>query len=183
MPQFQTKEEILTALRFENARVTTAFVNVPSSQFFARTAEVWSVSDQVDHLIRSHKPIIKALKLPRLALKTLFGQAKRKSMTYLELRACYIDKLENGAVATGSFIPEQVQPIHEEDEKRNLLKRWESVSEDLAVQVEKCSDGDLDAYQLPHPVLGTLTIREILYFTIFHNLLHAGLSESREATP
>jgi len=57
MPQFQTKEEILTALRFENARVTTAFVNVPSSQFFARTAEVWSVSDQVDHLIRSHKPI------------------------------------------------------------------------------------------------------------------------------
>jgi len=31
----------------------------------------------------------------------------------------------------------------------------------------------VDQYQLPHPVLGKLTIREMLFFTIYHNLRHA----------
>jgi hypothetical protein len=33
----------------------------------------------------------------------------------------------------------------------------------------------LDEYLLPHPLIGKLTIREILYFTIYHNLRHASL--------
>ena len=30
------------------------------------------------------------------------------------------------------------------------------------------TDAELDLYQLPHPALGNLTIRELLSFTIFH---------------
>ena len=42
---------------------------------------------------------------------------------------------------------------------------------------------DLDKYVLPHPLLGKVTLREMLYFTIHHNehhleLLKAGLRKA-----
>ena len=41
------------------------------------------------------------------------------------------------------------------------------------------SEKKLDRYQAPHPALGKLTIREMLYFTIFHNVHHARLVAER----
>ena len=34
--------------------------------------------------------------------------------------------------------------------------------------VHKWSEDDLDLYVIPHPLMGKLTFREILYFTIYH---------------
>lgn len=36
----------------------------------------------------------------------------------------------------------------------------------------KWSDKALDSYLLPHPLLGKMTVREILFFTLYHNLHH-----------
>ena len=44
---------------------------------------------------------------------------------------------------------------------------------ELVSTTEKWQENDLDRYQLPHPLLGKLTIREMLYFAIYHNLRHA----------
>jgi hypothetical protein len=33
-------------------------------------------------------------------------------------------------------------------------------------------DADMDRYSLPHPLLGTITVREILFFTIYHSMRH-----------
>ena len=38
----------------------------------------------------------------------------------------------------------------------------------LCLSIEKISEEDLDYYVLPHPLLGKLTLREMLYFTIYH---------------
>ena len=59
--------------------------------------------------------------------------------------------------------------------KREILDRWSSVSTELVIQAEKWQENEMDLYQLPHPLLGNLTVREILYFTIYHNLRHASL--------
>ena len=34
------------------------------------------------------------------------------------------------------------------------------------------SEGDLDRVRLPHPLLGTLTVREMLLFALYHGLHH-----------
>ncbi|MFD1732536.1 hypothetical protein ACFSC4_17950 [Deinococcus malanensis] len=39
-------------------------------------------------------------------------------------------------------------------------------------QVQGWPDHELDARSMPHPVLDMLTVREMLYFTIEHNLHH-----------
>jgi hypothetical protein len=38
--------------------------------------------------------------------------------------------------------------------------------------MDKFSEAQLDEYVLPHPILGKLTIREMLYFTIYHATHH-----------
>ena len=38
----------------------------------------------------------------------------------------------------------------------------------LISKMERWKDVDLDRYLLPHPLLGKITLREMLYFTTFH---------------
>jgi hypothetical protein len=53
------------------------------------------------------------------------------------------------------------------------VDQWSKASKELILVAEKWDEGELDQYQLPHPTLGKRTIREMFYFTIFHNLRHA----------
>ncbi len=38
----------------------------------------------------------------------------------------------------------------------------------LCSKVDTCSKGQLDTFILPHPLLGKVTLREMLYSTIYH---------------
>ncbi|MCB9134480.1 MAG: DinB family protein [Anaerolineales bacterium] len=172
---FDTKSEILNGLKQANEAVTQWFEKIPANTFFVREGETWSASDNMDHLIRANKPITKALKLPRLALQTMFGKHTESARGYEAICAFYRDELAKGAVASGSFLPDQQQPDDPEKAKREILARWVSASGELIAQAEKWDEHELDSYHLPHPILGNLSIREMFYFTHYHNLRHASL--------
>jgi len=38
----------------------------------------------------------------------------------------------------------------------------------LCARVRKYNEQQLDSYILPHPLIGKLTLREMLYFTLYH---------------
>ncbi|HXQ39180.1 MAG TPA: DinB family protein, partial [Anaerolineales bacterium] len=131
-------------------------------------------SDNIDHLIKSHKPITKALKLPKFTLLAMFGKPQKPSMTYGELCQIYRDELAKGAQASGRYLPDQDSPTGEvERKKKELLDQFSIASNELVSIVEKWEEDELDGYLLPHPLIGKLTIREMLFFTIYHNLRHA----------
>ena len=52
-----------------------------------------------------------------------------------------------------------------------MSKRAEQ-SQQLWSAVGSWREADLDRYLLPHPLLGKLTIREMLFFTLYHNYHH-----------
>jgi uncharacterized damage-inducible protein DinB len=84
--------------------------------------------------------------------------------------------IANGAKASGRYLPKQETPAENTEEKKNeYLAQWSTVSADLVSVVEKWNEDELNQYQLPHPLIGKLTVREMLYFTIYHNLRHASL--------
>jgi len=60
-----------------------------------------------------------------------------------------------------------------EEKKAELLQQWSKASTELVETAGKWNESDLDVYLLPHPLIGKLTIREMLFFTIYHNLRHA----------
>ena len=51
----------------------------------------------------------------------------------------------------------------------------EPQQESLNKKIELFSEQDLDSHILPHPLLGKLTFREMLYFTIYHVQHHQDL--------
>ncbi len=172
MIAINTKSDLISALKDSIERAENWFGEIPASDFFTRQGEVWSPSDNVDHLIKAVNPIIKALRLPKFTLHTMFGKPEKPSMTYEKLCQIYRDELAKGAQASGRFLPNQESPAENADaKKRELLEQWSNA--ELVSIVDILDESELDQYLLPHPILGKLTIREMLFFTIYHNLRHA----------
>ena len=174
MTEITTKIELIDTLKDSNRRVLIWFTEIPVKDFFNRQGEVWSASDNLDHLIKSHKPIAKALKLPKITLQAMFGKPQKPSISYEELCKNYRNEIAKGAQASGRYLPTQESlDTTAEVRKKELLDRFSKASMELVSVVEKWDEHALDQYLLPHPILGKETIREMIFFTIYHNLRHA----------
>ena len=174
MTENTPKTQLINMLTVSNQRVIDWFTAISAEDFFARYGEAWSASDNVDHLIKSHKPISKALKLPKITLRAMFGKPGKASMSYEELCQIYRDAIARGAQASGRYLPNQETPNSgAETTQTKLIGQFSKASTELVAAVERWEDKELDDYLLPHPILGKLTIREMLFFTIYHNLRHA----------
>ena len=75
-----------------------------------------------------------------------------------------------GAKASGVYIPAKTD-YRKDELMENFRKEGEKL---IAVITEKWKDEQLDHYQVKHPILGLLTMRELAYFTIYHNGHHLG---------
>ncbi|HEY9526419.1 MAG TPA: DinB family protein [Anaerolineales bacterium] len=169
-----TKDELIDILEESNLRVTAWFEAISAKNFFTRQGEVWSASDNLDHLIKAHKPIVMALKLPKITLRAMFGKPGKPSRSYEELCQKYRDEIVKGAQASGRYLPNQQTPDSDAaTKKQDALNQFASTSKELVTAAKKWDEKELDEYSLPHPILGKLTIREMLFFTIYHNLRHA----------
>lgn len=133
----------------------------------------WSPSDNLDHLVKSVKPIARAMQLPKAKLQSLFGLASRSSRSFPEIHDLYLQAIHNGAQASGRYLPGQTALVIEPEEaKSQVLAQWVQLGSVLLEQVEAWNESDLDTYLLPHPLLGNLTIREMMFFTLCHNQRH-----------
>lgn len=124
----------------------------------------WSAGQQTLHLIKSTKPLLNGLGLPKFILKSKFGKANRTSRSYDEVVARYKEKLDQGGKATSPYIPGKVTA----KEQSKLSTELMDIIEKMSHKIEKWSEEQLDEYVLPHPLLGKVTAREMLYFTIHH---------------
>lgn len=166
-----TQEEILRALDAEFTAVYDFFRSIAEDDFFAAPPEVWSPADNLVHLIKSCKPVGQGLNAPKLALRMRFGMAEHASRTLTEVRNQYVDvALAGGGKASGPYLPEVTEKTAVERER--ILSKWQSVGEELTKGITKWSEKDLEKYQVQHPLLGNMTVREILFFTLYHNMHH-----------
>lgn len=124
----------------------------------------WSAGQQLDHIVRSTGPVNMAFALPGFLLRLLFGKANRPSRSYDALVEKYHAKLALGGKASGHFIPKSISA----DQRNQLIKKLEHIILSLVKKSENYSEDQLDKLLLPHPLLGKLTFREMLYFTIYH---------------
>ncbi len=170
------KNALLESLADANRRVAEWFSALPADEFFSRHADVWSPSDNLDHLIKAVKPVTLALKMPAFSLHTMFGKPEEPSRSYEEICERYRNEIAKGAQASGRYLPKQESPSEKADEgKSQLIETWKKAGRELVFAAQAWDEADLDKYQLPHPILGALTVREMLFFTIYHNLRHASL--------
>jgi hypothetical protein len=175
--QIHDKPQIIDALN-ENVDTFNKYIALLNKEQFESSPNgKRSAGQNLDHLIRAMKPLQVAYSLPKFALAILFGKTNRPSRTYDELVMKYKANLTAGGKASGLFIP----PAISFEKKDSLIKKYEKQKQKLIAKIEKQSEADLDKYIIPHPLLGKLTLREMLYFTIHHNEHHLELLKSRAA--
>lgn len=124
----------------------------------------WSAGQQMEHLLMSTKALKPAFKVPRFILKQRFGTANRPSRDYEGLVKRYEERLNAGGKAPAPYVPNPA-PF---TEQTRLSKSIMDVVNSLAKSISKWDEAALDKYILPHPLLGKVTFREMMYFTIYH---------------
>lgn len=163
-----TKKELIQRLEVATSPIFDWLIQQESEKFNAHLVpDKWTTAQHIDHLIKSMQPINKALNLPKLALQTMFGKCKRTEMDYDTIFQKYKEQLAAGGKAPKTFIP-STAPFNKEKSTKKLA----TVMQDLIKNVGKWEETKLSIYQLPHPLLGKLSIREMLLFTAIHNQHH-----------
>lgn len=170
------KQEIIVELKIKVDNFNSYIATLDKRKFEVTPDGKWSAGQNLEHLIRSMKPLKYAYGLPKFMLRLLFGKANRPSRSYDELVAKYKRKLKEGGRASRAYIP----PVIDFDRKEKMIRNYQQQASRLIKIIRLHKEAELDKYILPHPLLGKLTLREMLFFTIHHNEHHLSLLLKRE---
>ena len=158
------QNEIILQLNQNHSSYIDFIYGLNDMQFVQTQQGKWSAGQQLEHIYLSVKPLTRALLLPSFLLRLLFGKANRPSRKYEVLVEKYKNKLANGGRASKKYIPSVVS----NNKKEELIKKLQHTIYKLTSHIRHFNEEDLDILILPHPLLGRLTLREMLYFTVYH---------------
>jgi len=176
----QTGEQLIHAFDQQEAESTAYWNAFDAEAFFRAIGTSWSPAETVRHLNKSTRPVVKALTMPRIALRLMFGRPRRESVTYDALRARYQQLLAEGGRA-GRFAPSAQSEQDLQAWRERIMADFARVNRELRAAIARWPESKLDRLQLPHPLLGKLTIREMLFFTLYHQRHHMAVVERRLA--
>jgi uncharacterized damage-inducible protein DinB len=143
---------------------------IPPAFFFKQPEGKWSIAQHVQHLVISTKTSTAAFALPKFIVRLVGGRTNRASLDYDALVKAYLGKLAQGGKASGRYIP---QKINANTPKEKIIYNWKQASATyLRALKANLKKDQLDLYQVPHPLLGKITLRELGYFTIYHTIHH-----------
>ena len=141
---------------------------VPDALFNVSKENKWTPAENISHLINATKMTLLAYTLPKFLPALLYGKSKGASRSYDEIVDSYHQKLAAGAKAFGPYVPKKTN-YEREKLSSLLLQEGEKLVQTIN---DQWTEEQLDKYQIKHPILGKLTLRELAYFTIYHNIHH-----------
>jgi hypothetical protein len=147
----------------------------PYDTLYHKDGEAWSAADYFKHMILALKPFVKATEMPKDALIRAFGESNRESRDADTIVTLYKQRIAEGVRAemAPTILPVSYRlPEGLTDEKAYLVEQWHDAHKRLYAVLEKTEASDYDHLQMPHPAINLLTLREMLYFTTYHNTLH-----------
>ncbi len=165
-PSPRSARGIAASLKALEAETADRFGELSDEEFLAPQGSHWSPAGHLRHLAKSVRAVARGMRLPAVAL-LFFGLARGRSRSYEEIREAYGEALAAGGKA-GRFAPGGG-----ERDRDSVISEWLSSNRQLTDALAEWSEKALDRYRLPHPLLGKLTVREMLFFTIHHNAHHA----------
>ncbi len=177
----QSAESIRDALTRIHAESVAYWASFNTAGFLAPIGAAWSPADNVRHLTKSVQPLTRGLELPRLVVRLRFGGSKRPSRNYEQMRTDYRRALAAGGQA-GKFAPTPLTHVVDaEAERARIMSSHVAAINALAAALIKWPERALDRCQMPHPLMGLLTVREMLFFTLYHNQHHVEVVRQRRA--
>jgi hypothetical protein len=165
------KQQIIQNI-LEKHQLFLAYIDSLSKEEFEfNMAEKWNAGQQLEHIILSIKAISKAFGMEKTELEQNFGLSENENRSYNVLTTMYQEKTSKGAIAPDRFVPKNGI----ENSKIELLNALQSNVDNLCLKIDNFTEKELDTLCLPHPLLGKLTLREMLFNVIYHVQHHEAL--------
>jgi DinB superfamily len=165
------QSELLAKLKSEFSDMENLANSFEETAFFKQPhAEKWSVAQNIVHLNFVAKNILGALNTPSVLAG--FGKANRASRDFDTIRDAYLQGLSEWQAKGMPY-----KHLNTEGPKTGLLQDFEAIHQNLMSFAETLSEEDLNTLQLPHPVLGLMTVREMLCFATYHIRHHFDIVE------
>ncbi len=173
-----TRRAIVEALEAAHERAVEYWSAYGTPAFFTPMGVRWSASEHVRHLTRAMTPLLPVLRVPRMALRMAFGAATEPSRSIETLDSLYSAALRAGGTA-GRYTPPPDRSAADMVRRNKIMDTHSETLRGLTQAMERWSEDQLDAHRLPHPLLGKLTVREMMLFTLLHNQHHVTVAERR----
>ncbi len=164
-----SKSEILASMDDINQKVKSFYREISPELFFHDGLGGWSPAQNLSHLEDIAKGGVLLLQLPKF-LFLIFG--KRESQRdFKTLQTDYIGS--DKSIYLGPLVPASIPPKDYKKQIADLMIKWDKVCTELRAVVQSIPEEDYDKYSMPHPTMGMLSLREVLYLIIIHPIHHS----------
>jgi hypothetical protein len=130
----------------------------------------WTTGQHILHLVESSQLLNKALGYPKFLIRYKFGTSNRPSRSYEEVAKRYEERLAENKERAKTFNKDLRKPSVKE--KKRLMDSLQILNKKLQYKTQKLKDKHLDTLLLPHPLMGRMTLREIIMWTAHHTEHH-----------
>ena len=167
------KTEIKDSLKKRYSTFVDYINKLSNDEFLFTNQSKWSAGQQLKHIVLCVNPLVQVFGIPNTMIQQSFGTTEKPGRTYDKLLADYLELLNQGGKAPNKYVPEIVS----ENEKLELLKTLPKLIEKLNTEIDVFTEKELDTLRIPHPLLGNISLREMLYNAIYHVEHHQKLTE------
>lgn len=164
------KVEISDLLEEKHQELFDWLKNQPKENWEKGPQKKWTTGQHIQHLVDSLQLLNNALSYPKFILKYKFGTCNREPRGYDAVAKKYQQKLSENKERARVFNQKLKKPTLAERDR--LLTKFQIQQKKLQYKTKKISDKNLDKLVIPHPLMGKMTLREIIMWTAHHTEHH-----------
>lgn len=164
------KVDIANLLEEKHKKLSDWLSEHPTEKWIKGPEGKWTTGQHILHLVNSIQLLNNVLSYPIFILKYKFGVANRESRDYETVANKYEDKLLANKDRAAKFNKGLKKPTLKQ--RDCLLTRYQKQQKKLQFKTKKISEKNLDTLVVPHPLMGKMTIREIIMWTAHHTEHH-----------
>jgi hypothetical protein len=158
-------KQAITDLLVKNYNIFIDYINsLTAEEYSFRYAQKWTAGQQLKHIVLCVKPLVQVFGMDKQQIQRTFGSTDKPGLSYDDLLALYEAKLKQTYNTPSKYLPEPVSL----EEREILAQTLSKLIQSLCAQIENFTDQELDSLLIPHPLLGNITLREMLYNAISH---------------
>jgi DinB superfamily len=161
-----TQSELVQALEARHEEVGAYFSSLPERTFLGETAPKWNPAQHVIHLSKISIRVRQGLQ----AREQLPNQSQ-VSRNYEQIRETYLTSLNQAPASLLEKVGASVQ-IEPGSSQAQIIEAYLQAGKSLCAATHTWTETELDAKAMPHLALGTISVREMLEFVVYHDLHH-----------
>ncbi|TMQ65083.1 MAG: DinB family protein [Candidatus Eisenbacteria bacterium] len=173
MPHPVTKLEIIAALESNAQSIVAFFSSLSDPLALEGDADHWGPAHHLVHLTRANVSVERALRSVTLPL-----HPTARSRTYAEVRGAAASALA-GTSKERLLEMGRTVVIASDAALADIVDAFASTSAELRDAASTWAEDALDRHALAHPLMGELTVREMLLFFIVHERHHLKIVRTR----